>query len=226
MRGKDDTPTCAQLEAAMADLLDDTLTGRGLEGARAHLAACEECRQLLELARAGKQWLGTVEDVEPPANMVHNILTATSAAAFVPAPVERPVGASANPVAAAWQALQELAQQPRLVMTAAMAFFSFSMLVHVTGASLDDLRGLKPSALLTRVSQRYHEIGAAAVRYYENSRFLREVEVRLQDLRDAASADDADDAPASPPASPQGRDGEPVPPEQIARALPEDSAHV
>jgi hypothetical protein len=225
MTRRDDTPTCIQLEAAMADLLDDTLTGRSLAAARAHLAACGDCRELLELARAGKQWLGTVEDVEPPPNMVHNILAATSAA-FALVPVERPVEASANPVAAAWQALQEMARQPRLVMTAAMAFFSFSMLVHVTGSSLDDLRGLKPSALLTRVSQRYHQIGAAAVRYYENSRFLREVEVRLQDLRDAASADDADDAPASPPASPQSRDGEPVPPEQIARALPEDPAHV
>jgi len=225
MTGKDDIPTCAQLEAAMADLLDDALTGGGLEAARAHLAACGECRQLLELARAGKQWLGTVEDVEPPANMVHNILAATSAAALAQAPVQTPVGASANPVAAAWQSLQELARQPRLVMTAAMAFFSFSMLVYVTGAGLDDLQGLKPSALLTRVSRHYHELGAAAVRYYENNRFLREVEVRLQELRDAASADGADDAPASAPASPQG-ERNPVPPEQIAAALPEDPAHV
>ena len=44
----------------------------------AHRWVCAVCGPLFAEAQAGREWLRTLEPVEPPAHLVHNILVATS----------------------------------------------------------------------------------------------------------------------------------------------------
>jgi hypothetical protein len=71
--------------------------------------------------------------------------------------------------------------QPRLAMTAAMAFFSIALTLNLTGVRLTDLRpsDLKPSNL----KHTFYQADASVVRYYDNLRVVYELESRVRDLR-------------------------------------------
>src|SRR5207302_9993851 len=74
--------------------------------------------------------------------------------------------------------------QPRLAMTAAMAFFSFSLVLNMAGVKMSDFRNLdlRPSAISTTASMQYHQTTAKVVKYYENIRFVYELESRMKEL--------------------------------------------
>lgn len=77
--------------------------------------------------------------------------------------------------------------QPRLAMTAAMAFFSIALTLNLTGIHLNQLRAgdLKPSSLLRSC----YEAKAKVVRYSDNLRVVYELESRVRDLQH--SSDDS-----------------------------------
>ena len=77
--------------------------------------------------------------------------------------------------------------QPRLAMTAAMAFFSIALTLNLTGVRLSDLRAsdLKPSSILRSC----YEAKAKVVRYSDNLRVVYELESRVRDLQ--RSSDDS-----------------------------------
>jgi hypothetical protein len=133
---------CADFDARLADLLDSAMTGAELEAFRAHAEACMECGPLFTQAKAGMDALRALPEVEAPANLVHNILVATT---YADGKATAPTVAS--PSAAWWRRSLEIAtlplaalRQPRLAMTAAMAFFSISMLMNISGLTLKDLK--------------------------------------------------------------------------------------
>ncbi len=84
--------------------------------------------------------------------------------------------------------------QPRLAMTAAMAFFSIALTLNLTGVHLDQLKAadLRPANLERNLS----DANARAVRYYENLRVVYELESRVRDLQ---RANDNDARPNSAP---------------------------
>src|ERR1700733_12010908 len=91
--------------------------------------------------------------------------------------------------------------QPRLAMTAAMAFFSIALTLNLTGVHLSDLRvsDLKPSSIMRSC----YEAKARVVRYSDNLRVVYDLEPRVRDLQ--RSSDDngstSTPAPQKPPAN-------------------------
>ena len=83
--------------------------------------------------------------------------------------------------------------QPRLAMTAAMAFFSIALTLNLTGVHLSALtaQDLKPSS----IRKSFFEANAHVVRYCDNLRVVYELEARAHDLR--TSSDDSDSAQPS-----------------------------
>jgi hypothetical protein len=71
--------------------------------------------------------------------------------------------------------------QPRLAMTAAMAFFSIALTMNLTGVRLSQLHAsdLKPSSILRSC----YEAKAKVVRYSDNLRVVYELESRVRDLQ-------------------------------------------
>jgi hypothetical protein len=80
----------------------------------------------------------------------------------------------------AFRSLGQTMLQPRLAMTAAMAFFSIALTLNLTGVRLSGLRAsdLKPSSIMRSASQ----AKASVVRYTDNLRVVYELESRVHQL--------------------------------------------
>jgi hypothetical protein len=103
------------------------------------------------------------------------------------------------------RAIGQTMLQPRLAMTAAMAFFSIALTLNLTGVHLNELKAsdLKPANIERNLS----DANARAVRYYENLRVVYELESRVRDLQ---HANDNDSAPtSSTPSSAPDRGSQP-----------------
>jgi hypothetical protein len=85
-----------------------------------------------------------------------------------------------------FRSLGQTMLQPRLAMTAAMAFFSVALTLNLTGVRITDLRpsDLKPSSIVRSVSL----AKARVVRYSDNLRVVYELQTRVRDLQ--SSSDD------------------------------------
>ena len=86
--------------------------------------------------------------------------------------------------------------QPRLAMTAAMAFFSIALTMNLTGIHITQLRAsdLRPSSL----KRSFYEANAHVVRYYDNLRVVYELESRVHDLQQATDSDSDPNATPTP----------------------------
>jgi len=184
---------CTRFEALLSEALDGTLSGPILAGFKAHAATCADCGPMLAAARAGMNWLKSLPEVEPPRNLVRNILIATSGAEAA-APVRQ---------AAPWQEWMRgwtrslapvfsVVLQPRFALSLGMAFFSATLLLNAAGLHLSSLRvsDLRPSAIQENLTRTYNETTARAVKYYENIRLVYEIESRVREFRNAAREED------------------------------------
>ncbi len=180
---------CSEFDALLSQAIDGTLSGERLQAFEAHGRECKLCGPLLEDAEAGRSWLKSLEEVEPPAYLVNNILLATSGVALGKATVRatwgervgRWIDAVVSPVFA-------VARQPRFAMSFGMAFFTLSVTLSIAGVRLSDIRhlDLRPSA----IRRSYYETQGRVVKYYENIRFVYEIESRVRQLKQAAPAEE------------------------------------
>jgi len=182
---------CAEFDALLSDVLDEVLTGAKLESFRAHAGACPQCGPLLAEAEVGRRWLKGLTEVEPPANLVHNILAATSgvesARSFAKPKLswKEAVAGWLRPVFAPVFAV---ARQPRFIMSFGMTFFSLSVALSMAGVKVKDLQraDLRPSA----IKRTYYETSGRVVKYYENIRFVYEIESRVQQFKRATTPEE------------------------------------
>jgi hypothetical protein len=138
--------------------------------------------------------------VEPPANLVHNILAATSgvesARSFAKPNVswKEAVAGWLRPVFAPVFAV---ARQPRFAMSFGMTFFSLSVALSMAGVKVKDIQraDLRPSA----IKRTYYETSGRVVKYYENIRFVYEIESRVQQFKRATT-------PEEPPREKQNKE--------------------
>lgn len=191
---------CSEFDALLSDALDKILTGPKAQAFQAHAKSCPVCGPLLAEAEIGKHWLEQLVEVDPPQQLVHNILAATvgidtarlhETAAAQPSWLDK-VAAS---ISAAFRPIVAVAKQPRFAMSFGMAFFSLSISLSLAGVKLGDLRhvDLRPSA----VRRTYYETSGRVVKYYENIRFVYEIESRVREFKRATQ-------PAEP--APQKKD--------------------
>jgi len=179
---------CVDFEALLADALDATLHGSTLAAFEAHRQSCPACAVSYQESAAGMHWLKSLEDIDPPRHLVHNILAQTIGSVPEPSTQAAPVSegwfgkfkARISPVFAP-------VMTPRFAMSFGMAFFSITMLANVAGIRLADLRHVDVSA--KGLQKTYYSTEARVVRYYENIRLVYEIESRVRDLRRAATPD-------------------------------------
>ena len=188
---------CAEFEALLNEVLDNDVLEGGLsparrEGFEAHRRVCGICGPLFADVQAGQQWLRALalEPVEPPVHLVHNILAATSGVLST-----RPLTATADGrttpfgerMRERWDSfftpLAAFVRQPRFVMSFGMIFFSFSLALNAAGVKASDVAkvDLRPSAL----RHAYNEAQIKVVKYYDNIRFVYEIESKVRELKRA-----------------------------------------
>lgn len=98
--------------------------------------------------------------------------------------------------------------QPRLAMTAAMAFFSIALTLNLTGVRVSNLRAsdLSPSSL----KRSFYEANAHVLRYYDNLKVVYELESRVRDLQRSSNSDDSYQLPAGQSTTPAQQEQQPA----------------
>ena len=104
-------------------------------------------------------------------------------------------------------AFGQILLQPRLAMTAAMAFFSVTLTMNLMGIHPLELRAsdLTPSSL----KRDFASSKASVVRYYEGLRVVYELESRVHDLQTAQDADQPNEPGGQPSAQPAAPSSQP-----------------
>ena len=181
---------CTEFEVLLIEALDATLTGPRLESFQAHARVCAVCGPLFAEADAGRRWLKSLPEVDAPPHLVHNILLATTGYES-PRVAVRP-GAKASWLDAVTARLRpvfapvlSVSRQPRFAMSFGMAFFSLSISLSLAGVKMSDVRhvDLRPSA----IKRTYYETSGKVVKYYENIRFVYEIESRVREFKRATT---------------------------------------
>ena len=194
---------CSQFEGMLSDALDGILSEEARGVFEAHAAGCSVCGPMLAEARQGMLWMLGLEDLEPPKNLVHNILAATSAAQAD----EKAAPRHSKPSLAirVWKPIRgALASmmQPRFATSFSMAFFSLSLTLTLAGVKLKDLIHMDwhPSAVGRAIVLEYTQVESKVVRYYKNMRLVYEIESRVHELKKNSPApSDQQQPPAEQP---------------------------
>lgn len=191
------SPVCGQWETLLADALDGRLKPEDEAGFSAHRAECPACAALFEEARRGRAWLEYLSpEPEVPAGLLDKILAQTGPGQ------SSSLGLTSGPEAAmpappVWQRPGFIASmrrfaEPRLMMTAAMAFFSITLTLNLTGVRLTQLKAgdLRPAAIRAHLERRITMASTPLVRYYDHLRFVYEVQTRMRELRRSTGGED------------------------------------
>src|SRR5205823_7190630 len=186
---QDNRMHCAEFDALLSQAIDGTLAGERLATFEAHGRDCKLYGPLLLEADAGRTWLKSMAEVEPPEDLVTNILLQTSGVLTRHRAGQRVTTSWMDRVgelaSAIFSPVISVARQPRFAMSFGMAFFTLSVTMSLAGVRLSDLRhlDLRPSA----VRRNYYETQGRVVKYYENIRFVYEIESRVRQFKQAAT---------------------------------------
>jgi hypothetical protein len=225
----------------LPDVFDHTLSPDEQAIFDRHLAICPDCSRMFIDAQRGAAWLEMLRSPrpEPTADLLERILASTGPAADLPAvspaqtntligqPMLVPAAATAAPAPYAGgkvlpfrqrfanafriQTMRHTLMQPRLAMTAAMAFFSIALTLNLTGIRITQLKAsdFTPSS----IKRSFYDANAKVVRSIDNLRVVYELESRVHDLqRDADSSNTP--APESAPAPQNTPSGDQQPDDQ------------
>src|SRR5580658_10080799 len=241
------SPACGQWETLLADALDGLLRPEDEATFHAHMATCAACTALYDEARRGREWLEFLSpEPEVPAGLLDKILAHTGPghAAEPELALEGnvlPLPPLAIPV---WQkpgimGFVRRFAEPRLMMTAAMAFFSIALTLNMTGVRVTAMRlsDLRPTAVRSFMERRITMASTPIIRYYDHLRFVYEVESRMREFRRTTQGDnDSNQQPNQPrPAgageskqNPSRKDGgsRVDPPQQSGNPAPSDSTDI
>jgi hypothetical protein len=191
---------CPEAEPLFTGYIDGSLDPATRARLELHLNTCSPCAAEFKLMEKGVAWLKILrhEDaqMQPPAGLVEKILARTATQQEASA-LDGVITASSVPVRTKpWSNVNLAAVranmrrtgllEPRLMLTAAMAFFSISITLNVAGIRLNDLR---PMNLRHTVTRTYSDTSAHVTRYYENMRVVYQLESRVRELRRAAETD-------------------------------------
>lgn len=211
---------CLAWAELLPDAAEGLLSEAEAQALDTHVAVCPACAQELADARRGVAWLGLLKDhtPEPPAALLGNILaltTGTEEPALVPVTAATPIPSGVlipvQPAVAAqeargfagfrirlsrWLGVNTVyvpALQPRLAMTAAMAFFSVCVTLNLLGVPVQNLHAetLRPAGLQRKVADK----GASLLRSFQGIRTVYRVESRVNEWLTASAPQD--EAPAN-----------------------------
>ena len=186
---------CSDFEALLADALDNTIAANSRAAFDEHGRSCAVCGPMLAEALEGMVMVRGLAELEPPKNLVHNILAATSRK-------EATAEQIAEEAKLGWMERLRRSMRPgvggllhsRFAMSFAMAFFSLSITLTLAGVKITDVKNMvaHPTLLRKSVVLGYTNVEAKVTSYYENLRLVYQVQAKVRELK-------KNTAPASEP---------------------------
>ncbi len=175
---------CGEVEVLLADYLDETLSPAERAALEEHADVCTSCRALMEDSAAAVLFLQRAGDVTPPQELITKIAYGAPIGRLR-MPFERQ--SLLSRLTSKW--LQPILQ-PRLAMGMAMTILSFAMLERCTGIHVQHLQAadLNPVRIWGGVEDKGLRVKDRAVKYYENLRWVYEIESQLKTLQEQQDA--------------------------------------
>jgi hypothetical protein len=177
---------CGKFEALLAEALDDAVAADTRPAFEAHGRSCPVCGPLWTEAREGMLMVRGLAELEPPKNLVHNILAATSRK-------EATAEQIAEEAKLGWMERLSRSLKPglgglmhsRFAMSFAMAFFSLSITLTLAGVKVTDVKNMveHPSLLRKNVVLGFTNVEAKVTSYYENLRLVYQVQAKVRELK-------------------------------------------
>jgi anti-sigma factor RsiW len=177
--------TCAQFEIALCDSLDGTLSAAAQAEFEQHLAGCAACAEMARDARAALGFIERVADVEPPPEL----LTKLFAIAQLPEAKNRVAGG----IRGWFQRLFQPLLQPRMVMGLSLTILFFGMMARCAGIPGRRLSpaDLDPAHVWAGLEDKVQRGWERSVKFYENLRFVYQIQSRLREWREQQEQDAA-----------------------------------
>jgi anti-sigma factor RsiW len=177
--------TCAAFEIALCDYLDGTLTAAGKAEFEQHLAGCAACAELARDAGAALRFMERVADVEPPPELV----TRLYGIAQMPEARLR----LSRGIRGWLERLLHPVLQPRMAMGLSLTILFFGMMARCAGIPGKRLSAadLDPAHVWGGVEDRVQRGWERSVKFYENLRFVYQIESRLREWREQQEQDNA-----------------------------------
>ena len=205
---------CSQFEALLADALDrqgpPAVADETWQAFDRHRYSCAVCGPLYDEARQGMLALQSLVELEPPKNLVHNILAATSLAE------QTSEVAAQTGLKEGWFSRWQTALKPsfaglmrsRFATSFAMAFFSLSLTLTLAGVKISDVGRIdwRPNSLRRSVVLQYSQMEASVMRYYDNMKIVYTVRNTVRELRNASTSPDQ-----NKPSKPEQKQRKPAP---------------
>jgi hypothetical protein len=177
---------CGEFEALLADALDDSLAADARMAFDEHGKSCAVCGPLFAEAWEGMVMVQGLAELEPPKNLVHNILAATSRK-------EATAEQLAEEAKLGWLERMRRTLKPqvgglmhsRFAMSFAMAFFSLSITLTLAGVKITDVKNMveHPSMLRKNAVLGFTHVEAKVASYYENLRLVYQVQAKVRELK-------------------------------------------
>jgi len=177
---------CSEFEALLADALDNAIPADTRAAFDEHGRSCEVCGPMFAEIWEGMVMVQGLAELEPPKNLVHNILAATSRQ-------EATAEQIAEEAKLGWMERLRRSLSPqvggllhsRFAMSFAMAFFSLSITLTLAGVKITDVKNMveNPSMLRKNVVLGYTHVEAKVTSYYENLRFVYQVQAKVRELK-------------------------------------------
>ena len=181
---------CSEFEALLADALDSAIPASTKTAFDEHGRSCEVCGPMFAEIWEGMVMVQGLAELEPPKNLVHNILAATSRK-------EATAEQIAEEAKLGWMERLRRSVRPqvggllhsRFAMSFAMAFFSLSITLTLAGVKITDVKNMveNPSMLRKNVVLGYTHVEAKVTSYYENLRFVYQVQAKVRELKKSAA---------------------------------------
>jgi hypothetical protein len=181
---------CSEFEAQLADALDNALAADTRPAFDGHGRSCAVCGPMLAEALEGMLMVRGLAELEPPKNLVHNILAATNRK-------EATAEQVAEEAKLGWMDRLRRSLKPqvggllhsRFAMSFAMAFFSLSITLTLAGVKITDVKNMveHPSMLRKNAVLGYTHVEAKVTSYYENLRLVYTMQAKVRELKKSAA---------------------------------------
>ncbi len=174
--------TCAQFEIALSDYLDRTLPSAAKAEFEQHMASCGACAELARDAGAALEFIERVADIEPPPELVNRLYAIAS----------REVRPTVRGGIRAWfRRVFHPVLQPRMAFGLSLTILFFGMMVRCAGIPERRLTAadVDPAHVLAGVEDRAHRGWERSVKFYENLRFVYQIQSRLREWRERQDQD-------------------------------------
>lgn len=165
---------CTDIELLLCDYLDGILPADQKAAFEAHAETCSACTEMVADCRSAMAFVERCETVEPPAPLLTRILNEI--------PVAKQEQKRRRGFSARLHSWFAPVLRPRFAMGMAMTILSFSMLGKFVGPVKPiKASDLDPIRVISTIDDKIHRGWNNVVKYYENLRFVYEIQTRLRE---------------------------------------------